>query len=219
MPPGWSRPKAKKHICPHCQENVFSSSLHSKLLGALSELSGSVSLEYRCSSQDLYESVLGGCSWCSILARGIITAAHLDFWMEQWNASNSDGSSPEDHSDVDFQVASEAGEIPNTNQALGEDDGSETEESEDSKDVEDELSLTLSDLNNGRGELSVQLRFLREDGSQKFTSLESVTGLTWLAGDDSGNYDAKNVEDVRMVFEVFMGPGALLGSGGGYYLC
>lgn len=212
MPRGWSPPKGGQRICTHCQENVFTSHLHAKLLGALQDGPGSVGVEYRRSSRELYESVLGGCGWCSSLAKGVLRAAHLDYWMERWNDSASDGSELMDGEDGDehnsMQDGQDSGESPGGNMPQEDGDDSEMEGSDD--DMENaggELTLTLSDLKSGEGELSVQIRFLRGEGSREFTCLESIAGLTWNHSDNGGDCRVRAVGDIRMIFEVFVGPG------------
>ncbi|KAH8724901.1 heterokaryon incompatibility protein-domain-containing protein [Phaeosphaeriaceae sp. PMI808] len=112
----------------------------------------SVEAGYCRSSRELYESVLDGCGWCSNLAKGVLRAAHLDYWMERWNDSASDGSELMDGLDEDesMQDCQDFGGPPGGNLPQEDGDGSEVEENDD--DIEDaggELTLTLSDLKNG----------------------------------------------------------------------
>ena len=78
-------------ICPSCVDDVFASSLQK----SLAEESDGPSLTHSYSrlASDLHASVLAGCPWCTCIGNAVLTCSDLDYWMEEWNGSRSDGAS------------------------------------------------------------------------------------------------------------------------------
>jgi hypothetical protein len=190
-----SEASGKGKICAFCRTHVFNSNLYLRLSSARKDTDKSTESEYCRPTKELCDSVLCGCSWCSILARGILTAAHLDYWDERWNASHSDGSPSEDFPDDEGCEPSEADK-------RGEErDMCEPERTDSQPDIENELTLTLSDFEDAPGQLSVLLRFIKDEETLNYSGIEALIGVSWENPPELSRL--KDVDDVHMSFELF----------------
>jgi len=109
----------------------------------------------------------------------------------------------DDEQDEEGSEATEAGELE------GEYEMCEPEGDDNQSEVEAELTLTLSDFEKTLGQLSVRLWFVKNDNVVIYTAVEAMLALSWDKPEH--NSRLKDVEDVRMSFEVFLKPGELSG--------
>jgi hypothetical protein len=134
---------------------------------------------------------------------GILTAAHLDYWFDRWNASHSDGSSMDDEQD---DVEMEGLE----NDGLGSDDESGSLEDDDRSSRE--LTLSLQDFGKNLGLLSVEVTFIQGHILDVYTMIEVALELSWESHEtDVGESlpDLKGSRAVQLTFEAFSEPSEL----------
>jgi hypothetical protein len=103
QPPRHFEPSASQHgsktACRQCKELVFNSELL-RLLDANQAKNTQVSRHYSVVASDIYASIFGGCPWCTSIGNALLTAADLDYWMNDWlgsdgqSTSDNDGESP-----------------------------------------------------------------------------------------------------------------------------
>ena len=77
-------------LCSFCQTYLFNSSLCENLTDAVKY--GCDPDKWTCArkANEFRSSILQGCKFCVQLGQGVLTAAHLDYWQEKWDGSNSD---------------------------------------------------------------------------------------------------------------------------------
>ncbi|KAK1749910.1 heterokaryon incompatibility protein-domain-containing protein [Echria macrotheca] len=194
-------------ICPSCANDVFTSSLHQSLSRARDE--PSVTHSYSSVARDLYASILAGCPWCSCIGNAILTCSDLDYWMEAWNGSQSDGDSLDQ--DSPQQGPSEPEALVPPKEAVG-----DTATDEDMVDVVDSGSsdheaadgvgetpgfLTIESLNCG-ARMEITIEFLKWNGSLLFNLVEVRVEVATSPEDDSPLQDMTGDKAVAMKLEV-----------------
>ena len=199
-----SKNPLKNEICSFCRSQVFTTELYQKLISAQNEERKSVNLKYSRLTEDFHASILADCRWCESLMSGILTAAHLDYWYDRWNASHSDGSSWDDEQhDVKMDEF--------------ETDECEVDREIDSSEKENNQpgygwTLNLPNFKQNSGQLCVQVSFIQWDNVAMYTMIEVALELSWdIPETEDGNLllDLKGDKAVCLTFEAFAKPGEL----------
>ncbi|KAK0710581.1 hypothetical protein B0H67DRAFT_667290 [Lasiosphaeris hirsuta] len=177
-------------ICPSCVNGVFASSLGKSLAEARDELS--LRLSYSRLARDLHASVLVGCPWCTCVGNAVLTCSDLDYWMEAWNGSHSDGASLDEDDSTLQGAADPEARVPL--QAAVDDAASDEEmthiDSEGSdEEAEDAASerpgfYTIESLNCA-AKLEITIEFLKWNRSLLFNLIEVRAEVMTSTEDDS----------------------------------
>lgn len=173
-------------ICASCINDVFASSLQK----SLAEARDKPSLRYSYSrlAQDIHASVLAGCPWCTCIGNAVLTCSDLDYWMETWNGSRSDGASLDEDDAESYEEMTDVdreGSDKEAEDAASERPGFHTIES---------LSCAST--------LEITIEFLKWNSSPLFNLVEVRAEVMASTGDDSPLRNMVGEKAVAMKLEV-----------------
>lgn len=186
-------PTGAKTNCVRCDAEVFNTTLYSSLIGA-AETSTQVPWHYSCTASDVYKSMLEGCRWCSIIGNAVLTTVDLDFWMDDWNGSQSSTDNEvEEMDDSDESPISRNSEMTDDNET-----GSSGKPG----------FITFRALDCSAG-LSVRVEFIRWGESSVFNFVDVTVSLSHTSMEDSTLPAKENDEAIRIKLEV-ISPGIIM---------
>ncbi len=180
-------------ICSYCSNSLFSE-FCKDLVAAKSD--PSYMKRYSRKATDLYQSMTEGCRWCSCVGNAMLTSADLDYWMNDWYGSHSDGDS------LLSIPTSPQGEVvadnPMDEDALEEVDNTDT--ISDNEDPERPGFLTMKSLNS-TADINIDISVLKCEGSDVFNLIKVNAELISGEDDDSIIPDLMGEDKVVITME------------------
>ncbi|KAM7199742.1 Heterokaryon incompatibility protein (HET) domain containing protein [Naviculisporaceae sp. PSN 640] len=195
----YTEPKSNRAgVCIFCSKDVFTPQLRKSLAEQRHE--ASVTYSYSRPARDLHASVLAGCPWCACIENAILTCADLDYWMEAWNGSGSDGGSLVD----EYEDQEESGDDP---------DDEEMEDVEDEDEASDkQAGFHTIDSLNCEAKLKITMEFLKWNGNMRINLVKVTTEVTASPGDESPLQDMVGDKAVVVKLEVAHQTASTMGS-------
>jgi len=166
-------------VCEGCTDGVFTSSLRQSLTAEHD--ASSLTHAYSRLSRDVYTSILAGCRWCTQIGNAILTSSELDYWLQDWNGSHSDGASLESFGndgdiDMDADGVNEIGldeHMAAAEDSLGGEDATIAEDS-----VSERPGFCTIKSLDCAAKLDVKMEFLRWRGSPVFNLVRISAEVT-----------------------------------------
>lgn len=182
-------PAGAKAACSRCLTDVFNPALHSSLVSSAKEYP-SVSRHYSCLASDIYVSMHEGCRWCTSIGNALLTSADLDYWMDDWEGSQSS----------DEEVPCSDGSSASQNSVTNDGDRSSS--------LGKPGFITIRALDCS-ARLDVVIEFVKWDDSPVFNLVDVTVNVFQTSKGDMTLPVMKNEEAVRIRFEV-LSPGTTL---------